>query len=150
QRHAAEGDAMLLGRRFQRLQLAAGAEVGKRDAVGARGLARGGEAEMQDAARRFQRGERPRMHLAENGGTQRMRFEPRAVVDGDVGGHLPRQRFGLRAAGFFLSSPPTSTCGPISPIVLTPQSAMATESSFSRMSIALATPACPPAPSPYT
>src|ERR1019366_2558524 len=51
-------------------------------------------------------------------------------------------------AAFFFPAPPTSTWPPMSAMRLVPVSAMVTLSSFSRMSIALATPALPPAPSP--
>ena len=75
------------GRRFQRFNLAAGAEIGERGAVGLGGVAGGIEGKVQDAARRFDRGEWPRMHLAENGRAQGMRGQPPAVLDGDLCGH---------------------------------------------------------------
>ena len=92
QRGAAERDAVLLGRRLQRIELAAGAEIGERRAVGLGGVAGGIEGEMQDAARRLDRRERPRMHLAQHGRAQGMRGEPRAAADGDVCGHAPSGR----------------------------------------------------------
>ena len=46
--------------------------------------------------------------------------------------------------------PPTITCRLISAMLLTPVSAMVTSSSLRMISMARATPACPPAPSPYT
>ena len=50
---AAEDDAVLLGGCFQRLELAAGAQIGERRAVALGGIAGGIEGEMQDAARRL-------------------------------------------------------------------------------------------------
>ena len=87
QRGAAERDAMLLGRRLQRFELAAGAESGERRAVGLGGLARGIEGEMQDAARRLDRRERAGMYLAEHRRAQGVGRQPHAVLDGDFRGH---------------------------------------------------------------
>jgi len=46
--------------------------------------------------------------------------------------------------------PPTITCRLISAMLLTPVSAIVTSSSLRMISMARATPACPPAPRPYT
>ena len=87
QRGAAERDAMLLGRRLRRFELAAGAESGERRPVGLGGLARSIEGEMQDAARRLERRERAGMYLAEHRRAQGMRGKPPAVLDGDLCRH---------------------------------------------------------------
>ena len=62
QGRAAERNAMVLGGRFQRIEPAVGAELGERGAVALAGFAGGIEGKMQDAARRFDRRKRPRMH----------------------------------------------------------------------------------------
>ena len=65
-----------------------------------------------------------------------------------IEGRLAQSLCALRLRAGFFVSPSTSTCGPISAMRVVPVSAIATLSSFSRMSIALATPSLPRAPSP--
>ena len=97
QRGAAERDAVLLGRRLQRLEFAAGAEIGQRRAVGLGGVAGGIEGEMQDAARRLDRRERAGMHLAQHGRAQGMRGQPRAAMtNGHLSAHGHSFRFSRR------------------------------------------------------
>src|SRR5262249_37560394 len=60
---------------------------GERRAVGFATLARRLEGKMQDAARRLDRGEGPRMHLAEHGRAQRMRRQARVSSDCNIHGH---------------------------------------------------------------
>src|SRR5450759_5450668 len=84
---AAERDAVLLGRRLERLEFATGAEIGQRRAVGLGGVAGGIEGKVQDAARGIDGGKWARMHLAQHRRAQAMRGELRAAVDGDVRRH---------------------------------------------------------------
>jgi hypothetical protein len=67
------------------------AEFRQCGAVAKRPLAGGVKGEMQYPARRLQRRKRPGMHFAENGGAQRMRGQPCAVIvpDGDFNSHVP-------------------------------------------------------------
>ena len=87
QDRAAQLDAVLLGAVFERRQPAPGAEIGERRPVALGRLAGGGEGEMQHAARRLDRRERPGMHLAEHGGAQVMGGQPRAVADRHIRRH---------------------------------------------------------------
>jgi hypothetical protein len=57
---------------------------------------------------------------------------------------------GRPTARFACTHPPTITCRLISAMLLMPVSAMVTSSSLRMISMARATPACPPAPRPYT
>ncbi len=78
---------MLLGAVFQRIEPAPLAEAGQGRAVALARFAGGIEGEMQDAARRLDRRERPRMHLAQHGGAQGVRVEPFAVAKRNFGSH---------------------------------------------------------------
>jgi hypothetical protein len=79
---------MLLVGRLWADEAARGAKCRQRGAIRLAALLRGLEREMQHAARRFDRRERARMHLAEHGRAQRMRGEPLAP-DCDIDAHGP-------------------------------------------------------------
>ncbi len=79
----AEHDAVLLGGWFQRLEIAARAEISERGAIASCGIAGGIEGKMQNAARRLDRRERPRMHFAEYRSAQGVRRESRALAIAD-------------------------------------------------------------------
>ena len=90
QHGAAEDDTVLFGGRFQRLKLAAGAEIAERHTIALGGVAGGIEGKVQDAPRRRDRRKRARMDFAEDRRAQGMRGELSAVLDGDVRGHAHR------------------------------------------------------------
>jgi hypothetical protein len=99
QHGAAEHDAILLVGGLERGKPAPLGKIGECRAVGLRALAGSVKGEMQHAARRLDRRERPRMRLAEDGRAQRMREKPRAIAasDCDISTHaLPV----ARSAGF--------------------------------------------------
>ena len=87
QRRRAEHDAVVPVGRTWSGKAARVAEGGERRPIGFAALDRGLEREMQDAARRLDRRERPRMHLAEHDGAQRVR-EKLLRSDCNVRGHV--------------------------------------------------------------
>src|SRR5258706_11880753 len=81
---------------------ARGAKCRKGRAISLAALSRRVEGEMQNPARRLDRRERARMHLAQDGGTQRGGREPRISSEGNVRGHRTSGRMGrpfLQAGG---------------------------------------------------
>ena len=113
QRRPAQHDAMLLGAGLERVEPTPLAEVGEGRAVALAGIARGVEGKVQNAARRLDRRERPRVHLAEHGGAQGMRLEPPAAFDADFGCHGPcggmRHNF-WQGGGLQVSYPALQPC----------------------------------------